>query len=360
MRFDRPFALLLTLILAVVPSCDSRDRRITDLCVTLNECTDYLRTEHCSDVMMDSLQDRRITDRDLARCSQCLGDHERDFPVPGGGSTEEDCYDLLVERDCDKACDAVPLALRARTSREMRDEMCDEIGVACGADLVTSCDSSVQAEFQGLELEAQLELDALIADCRQCVVTPGRKPLTGPASDVAACSALLDGCRERCRQVRTVNTLFETAADAVAVCKLDTSCFPSCRAVPPAFGSGGVGGEGGDGGHGGSTDAGGAPSSEAERCLQRLFDWVRSTTAPVSDMSGAGGMALCGAAAGSAGAGTSAMGGAGATADQREATSPSHREELAECALCVGSLPCEAIGSGCANRCEAVASVRGR
>jgi hypothetical protein len=275
-----------------------------------------------------------------------------------------DCYDLLVERDCDKACEAVPLALRARTSSEMRGEMCEEIGIACGGDLVASCPARVEAEFQGLALEAQLELDSRIADCRQCVVTPGRKPLAGLASDVAACSALLDGCRERCRQVRTVNTVLETASDAVTVCKNEASCFQSCRGTRAGGGSGGTAG---DGGEGGSTDAGGAPNPEAETCLEHLLGWALRGSVAGGGMPGTGGTSAVGpggqcsstrAAGASGGAGVSGTGGQAVGADSGSSKPLSNRDELAQCALCIGSLTCDEIGTSCEDRCATVLRAR--
>jgi hypothetical protein len=317
MRSRRSRGIFVTPLVLLVPSCDGRDHRVTDICVTLHECTSYLNVEDCRDTITDALADRRITDGEMARCSECLGEHATSFDP--SGRDREDCYDLLVERDCENACAAVPVALRARTNSAMRREVCAGIKAACGQDAAPTCRNDLEREFDGLPLDAQLELDDRVLGCRQCIVAPSSQ-VSVRMTDVAACNTLVQACTETCRQVESVHGVLETAADAVTVCRNDESCFrASSPSTPrPRGGAGGAAGAGGDGGESGSAGEGGAGPTPTGTCMEHLFEWVQGP--PTS--------------------------------------SGAPRELLADCALCVDALPCESIAMNCAERCAELESVR--
>lgn len=341
MRSSRGAALC-SLLLGLVLACDSQDRRITDICVTLNQCTGYVTPEACRDMVSDALKDRRITDGEMARCSECLGEHEGSFETPPGVPDPEDCYDILVERDCDKACEAVPVALRVKTHRDLRKTMCEAIGEACGLSFVAGCTGGVEREFQGLALEAQLELDGRIADCRQCVVAPGREPAQELDDDVAACSALLAGCRERCRQVRSVSSVLEVSANIVAVCTHDTSCYFPQSMMP-------------------GTSSGGAPTDRADSCIDDLAEWLQAAASPGGGRgggSGEDGGASGGGAGGQCGDAGDGAGGEAAGCGGPAPKALTRSESLAECARCVGALSCDVVSTICAGQCSAVAGAR--
>lgn len=337
MPSERGRLLFVPLIAAVVPACDSQDRRITDICEMLERCTLYVDAPRCGEMIADGLKDRRIADGEMARCSECLGDHRDSFDPPPRSPDPEDCYDLLVDRDCDRACAAVPLAMRVRTAPAMRAEMCTEVESACGKGDGASCEDRLESEIWGLALEAQLALDERIADCRSCVVAPSRTSSMSGATDVEECGALLDACRERCRQVRAVNRIFEVAADLVSVCRNDVSCFelPAGGAGAPA-----------------AAGAGGMRSPVSGTCMQRVRGWVQGEDSR-GGSSGAGGTGGSGDAACDPAGGTQA-GSAGAPLCDASA----RRGALAECALCVAPLGCDAIPKPCGSLCSAITGVR--
>lgn len=347
MRFRWCSLVVVLALPTVVPSCEMAERRVVDICDTLARCSDYIQTETCDAFVRDALADRRMTDSDIARCGECLGRHDGESfeSDPGSGATElEDCHDLLVERDCDKACAGVPFVLRVQTAKEMRDGTCSRFTSVCGpANAAGQCKLDMEASFHLEGLEAQLQVDAAVKACYECIVTPQID--TVGLTDVAVCGSVVDACREPCRKVVAISPLLQTAADVVTVCK-NASCFKVNPADEAGIASGagaGAGGAGGADGTGGAGGAGGMPADDPRTCMAKVFDIISAET-PTVPAGGAG----AGGQAGEAAGGASAAGGAGGAGE----TLLSIREKLQDCVSCVAPTPCDSIEATCGTKCH--------
>src|ERR1041384_7248704 len=96
-----------------LPQCSGREDRVTDICVVLEQCTDYpaskpgakARWSRCARDIEDAVQDGRITRAKLTSCAKCLGHHEYEPDRQDSCDQEpcENCESLMRQRDCDDA-----------------------------------------------------------------------------------------------------------------------------------------------------------------------------------------------------------------------------------------------------------------
>lgn len=331
MRFRWCSLVVVLALPAVVPSCEMAERRVVDICDTLARCSDYIQTETCDAFVRDALADRRMTDSDIARCGECLGRHDGSFPTDGGAAGAssdvpkgdlEDCRDLLVDRDCDQACAGVAFVKRVQTAEKMRADICARFSKVCGpSNALESCKTDLSDSFHGKALEAQLQVDAAVKACYDCIVTPQLD--TEELTDVAACGSVVDACREPCRKVAAINPLLQTAADVVTICK-NASCFVLPSVTP---------------------GAGGMPG-DSPTCMANVFAFIGDKT-PTDD-AGDGGSGGQAAASGGAGG----VGGAGGAGGADDTTLLSIREKLQDCVSCVAPTPCDSIEATCGTKCH--------
>ncbi len=239
--------------------CDSREDRVMDVCGTLLNCgayqaanpSDALRLkDECEGQVTDALEDDRVSRTDLTRCAHCLGSHAS---LPGeqtclDPSKCENCRSVMAERDCDSACKGISYALRARTSAQMREEMCQLVDQSCGGPNPISCAHSLSSLYYDLSavpstgtarspvplsLDEALALDATVEGCWACTQQVRKALNTEEATTRAGrCATLVSACSEACSLVRAVAQVLAPAATALALCDLAERCVDA----PPGEG----------------------------------------------------------------------------------------------------------------------------
>ena len=237
MRSDTYLSLAFLLLLAA-GSCTGQDDVVAQVCDSIRSCTGEPLRDSCAHALNQGVDHYQISLAGLSRCADCLS------------NLRGDCTAMLTGRVCDKACDEIPVALNASTTRDERTKGCRLLSGCSAETQQANCVSLLkegdkEALLGGLDNDSTLSMDPTLGKCLRClfaVPLPARGGAgaggvadvggtgsaetggVGGANDACgaesaapgslACQALVNGCMSACAAQPQLNGILSRAAAA--------------------------------------------------------------------------------------------------------------------------------------------------